>query len=117
MPEQNLSKLDLIHIIGDVITKIDVARGSLPRDNPQRKELDSWRLRLDAKQQILTDAAFDEGTAIYQSVSVNIGGIAKGIKKTIEDVNKTKQTFENLARLASAIDELLGCAVSAAKAV
>jgi hypothetical protein len=114
MPEQNLSKPDLIHIIGDVITKIDVARGSLPRDNPQRKELDSWRLRLDAKQQILTDAAFDEGTAIYQSVSVNIDGIAKDIKKTIEDVNKTQQTFENLARLASAVDELLA---SAAKAV
>lgn len=114
MPKQNLSKPDLIHIIGDVITKIDVARGSLPKESPERKELDSWRLRLDAKQQVLTDAAFDEGTAAYQSASVNIDGIAKGIKKTIEDVNKTKQTFEDLARLASAVDELLA---SAAKAV
>jgi len=114
---QELSRLDLIRIIGDMITAIDVARGSLPKGSPERKELDSWRLRLDAKQHALADAVFDEGTVAYQSASADIDHIASAMSEAIMDVNNTAQTFENLERLASAIDDLLDCAASAFKPV
>ena len=83
MSNQELSRLDLIRIIGDMITAIDVARGSLPKGSPERKELDSWRLRLDAKQHALADAVFDEGTVAYQSASADIDRIASAMSEAI----------------------------------
>lgn len=117
MFDQDLSRLDLIRVIGDIITEIDVARGSFPKESPERKEFDAWRRDLDVKQHALADAVFDEGMAAYQSASADIDTIARDMADAIADVNNTAQTFEDLARLASALDDLLGFAASAVKAV
>lgn len=69
------------------------------------------------KQHALADAVFDEGMAAYQSASADIDTIARDMADAIADVNNTAQTFEDLARLASALDDLLGFAASAVKAV
>jgi hypothetical protein len=114
---QDLSRIDLIRIIGDIITELDVARGSFPKESPERKEFDAWRRYLDEKQHALADAVFDEGSAAYQSASADIDNIARDMADAIADVNNTAQTFEDLSRLASAIDDLLSYAASAVKPV
>ncbi|WP_411727027.1 hypothetical protein [Methyloglobulus sp.] len=115
MPEQELTKLNLIRKLGDVITEIDVSRGSFPKKSAKRKELDSWRLRLDAKQHALTDAVFKEGTPSFKSAAEKIGVLSDKLNESIEDVNKTAQAFADLARLASAIDDLLVLAAGIVK--
>jgi hypothetical protein len=107
MAEQELTKLELIRKLGDVLTQIDVARGSFPKKSAKRKELDSWRLRLDAKQHTLTDAAFKESTPSFKSAAEKIDTLSRQLSESIEDVDKTAQTFSDLTKLASALDELL----------
>lgn len=82
MPDQDLSRLDLTRIIGDAITEFDVARGRLPRE-PERKEFDSWRLRLDARQQALPDTVFDEGTDAY-------GGLSLFMRSSIDEFRESE---------------------------
>jgi hypothetical protein len=45
-----MTRLELIRSIGDVLTKLDVLRGSISFDEPSREDLDSLRRKLDKKQ-------------------------------------------------------------------
>jgi hypothetical protein len=57
-----MSRLDTIKMIGDVITQIDVMRGSLLPDDPQRHDLDDQRILLDDKQKRLSRAMIESFT-------------------------------------------------------
>jgi len=45
-----MTRIELIKLIGDVLTRIDVLRGSLAPAEPSRTELDGIRKDLDRKQ-------------------------------------------------------------------
>ncbi len=101
-----MTKVDCIILLGDVILQLDTQRGSLSPGTPRRKKIDEIRRILNDKQLELADLAFDESTAAYMEITEKLGEINKGIKDTIDDVNKVAETFAALATLVTAIDGL-----------
>ena len=49
------SRLELIQLIGDVVTEVDVLRSDFRRETKTRKQLDNIRDELDTAKRILID--------------------------------------------------------------
>ena len=109
-----MNKAEAIVLCGDVLTEIDVLRGSLFPGIPARKKLDEYRDIIDKKQLELVDLAFNENTEKYKIISTELKNINKEIKGTIQDITKVADTFETLSRLVTVLDQLLMIAVSVA---
>ena len=109
-----MNKAEAIVLCGDVLTEIDVLRGSLFPGIPARKKLDEYRDIIDKKQLELVDLAFNENTEQYKNISTELKNINKEIKSTIHDITKVADTFETLSRLVTVLDQLLMIAVSVA---
>ncbi len=109
-----MNKSAVIKCCGDMLTEIDVLRGSLFPGIPARKKLDSFRDTIDNTQLQLVDLAFKENTKQYKDISAKMENINKDIKKTIRDVDRVADTFETLSRFVTVLDEFLMIAVSIA---
>jgi len=103
-----MDRNELIKLIGDVLTKLDVLRGSLLPDDPQRKDLDRLRSRLDLLQSELVQNAFDDGTPEYKKAASEIKAVNDDLRSTIADVNKVADTLEALKAFVGAVDTLVG---------
>ena len=103
-----MTRLELIKLIGDVLTKLDVLRGSLLPDAPDRLDLDRLRRQLDRKQLQLVQNQFDENTQKFQNAIERLEAVNKELKKTINDVEKVAATIANLKRFVKAVDEIIG---------
>ena len=103
-----MTRIELIKLIGDVLTRIDVLRGSLSPSEPSRKELDAIRKDLDKKQLQLSKNQFDENTQAFIKATGQLEGINNDLKQTIKSINKVAETLANLKRFVSAIDGIVG---------
>src|SRR5260370_34911900 len=74
--EVAMNRLDVIRMVGDVITDIDVLRGSLLPDDPLRQKLNDYRILLDDRQQRLTRKVFDDNTPPFASSPARLTTIA-----------------------------------------
>jgi hypothetical protein len=107
-----MNKTGAIIFCGEILTEIDVLRGSLYPGIPARKKLDEYRDIVDDKQLQLIDLAFNENAEQYTNITTELEKINKKIKATIQDKNKVADTFETLSRLVTVLDQLLMIAVS-----
>ena len=102
-----MSRLELIKLIGDVITELDILRGSLNPNDIRRHDLDEIRKRLDSRQLQLAKNQFNDNTMVFREVTSSLTGINAEIKGTINDLNAFVDTIDNLRRFVSAIDEVM----------
>ena len=102
-----MNKIDCIREIGDTITLVDVARGSLSPGTPRRKRLDEARSALNDRQLQLADLLFAEGSSEYQGATAQLKTVNTSVKALIAEVNKVAETFAALTKLVNAIDDLL----------
>lgn len=102
-----MDRNELIKLIGDVLTKLDVLRGSLLPDDPQRKDLDRLRSRLDLLQSELVQNAFDDSTADFKDAAAKIRVVNAELRKSIDDVEKVADTLDALRRFVVAVDSLV----------
>jgi Glu-tRNA(Gln) amidotransferase subunit E-like FAD-binding protein len=102
-----MSRLELIKLIGDVITELDILRGSLNPNDIRRHDLDEIRKRLDSRQLQLAKNQFNDNTMVFQEVTSSLIGINAEIKGTLNDLNAFVDTIDNLRRFISAIDEVM----------
>lgn len=102
-----ITRLEVIKMIGDVITDIDVARGSLLPDDPNRHNLDDLRVLLDDRQRKLTKAAFDDNTQQFQNAAKNLEAVNHQIKSSIQQVDKIVTVLENIKTFLDAVTSLM----------
>jgi hypothetical protein len=102
-----MSRLELIKVIGDVITELDILRGSLNPNDIRRHDLDEIRKRLDSRQLQLAKNQFNDNTAVFKEVTSSLAGINAEIKGTLNDLTAFVDTIDNLRRFVSAIDEVM----------
>jgi hypothetical protein len=106
-----MDRLEMIKLIGDLLTSIDVFRGSLLPDDPRRMELDILRHRLDGQQLVLSQNQFNDDTEEYRQASEKVAAINTEVKQTLNDITRFTTTIKNLTRLVGAVDTLVGIAV------
>lgn len=102
-----MTKLELIQMIGDVITEIDVARGSLLPNDPNRIRLDDLRLLLDDRQRQLSKAVFDENGEKFQEATKKLEEIDSQIEGSIKKLEDMEASFKNIQRFLDAVTTTL----------
>ena len=102
-----MDRNDLIKLIGDILTKLDVLRGSLLPDAPERKDLDRLRSRLDLLQSELVQNEFDDRTADFKDAAAKIRSVNDDLRDTIGDIEKVADTLDILRRFVVAVDNLV----------
>ena len=102
-----MTRLELIRAIGDVLTEIDVLRGSIPPDAPNQRSLDVLRTNLDAQQLALMKQQFDDTTPAYLAASADLQAINDDVRSTINDITKLVDTIANLKRLIAAVARII----------
>jgi hypothetical protein len=102
-----MTRIEVIEMIGDVLTDIDIARGSLMPSDPNRHRLDDLRILLDDRQRKLSQAAFDENSAAFLEAADNLKQINDQISGTITDVEKMNTTLANITRFLNAATTLV----------
>jgi hypothetical protein len=106
-----MTRLEAIETIGDVLTRLDVLRGSLPISDPVRLRLDDARLMLDDRQRRLARSQFDEGTAGFKATTAQLSTIITGMRADLASLERTVQTIAGVKRIVGAVDKLLSIAV------
>jgi hypothetical protein len=106
-----MDRLEMIRLIGDLLTNIDILRGSLLPEDPKRTTLDFLRHRLDGQQLVLAQNQFNEDTVEYRQASERVAAINTEIMQTLNNITRFTTTVENLTRLVGVVDTIVGLAV------
>jgi hypothetical protein len=102
-----MSGLDTIQMIGDVITKIDVMRGSLLPNDPQRHALDDQRILLDDKQKRLSRAVFDDTAQAFTDGAAKLAVINGQIQDSLNKLDSLLNTLQLIESFTNAVTTLL----------
>ena len=102
-----MTKLELIRLLGDVLTEIDTAIGDLLPSDPRQRQLEDLRLLLDDRQRRLSSKVFDDNTSGFQSATDRLNDISAKIKATIADVNKLQDTIASINSFLGSVTSLL----------
>jgi|SRR5579862_4511522 len=102
-----MSSLDTIQMIGDVITKIDVMRGSLLPNDPQRHDLDNQRILLDDKQKRLSRAVFDDTTQAFKDGAAKLTVLNEQIQDSLNKLDSLLNTLQLIESFTNAVTALL----------
>jgi hypothetical protein len=102
-----MTHLDVIKMIGDLLTEIDVARGSLLPDDPNRHQLDDLRVLLDDRQRKLSKATFDDTTQQFQDAAKGLQVVNDQIKGSIQQVNNILVVLSNITTFLDAVTSLM----------
>jgi len=106
-----MTQIELIKLIGDVLTKLDVLRGSLLPNEPNRTELDRLRKQLDGLQLKLSKNIFDENTSGFLKATKDLEAVNKELKKTLNKIEKIVTTLETLKRFVTVVDDIVKIAL------
>ena len=102
-----MTRLDVIQMIGDLITEIDIARGSLMPDDPERHTLDDQRILLDDRQRKLSQSLFNDNSEAFQEAARKLAKINEEISGTIKSVENIVTTIANIQRFLEAATSLI----------
>jgi ABC-type transporter Mla subunit MlaD len=102
-----MTKLELIHMIGDMLTNLDVVIGSLLPSDPRHRQLLDLRLLLDDRQRALSRQAFIENSETFQRAAQELADINDAIRQTVRKVEQLNATLENVTRFLNSLTSLV----------
>ena len=102
-----MTQLELIKVIGDMITILDMLRANFGREDPDRKRLDNLRDELDTFQRKLVRNGINETTVEFQACTESLKKINADVNKTTDDIKQTAATLENLVKFVKVIQEIV----------
>ena len=107
-----MTRLEVIQMIGDLITEIDVARGSLMPDDPSRHTLDDQRILLDDRQRKLSQALFNDDSRAFQNAAARLADVNEQIAGSIQSVENIVTKIAHIQRFLDAATSLVKLAGS-----
>lgn len=102
-----MTRIELIELIGDFLTRLDMFIGSMLPNNPDRKPFEKLRDDLDGMLLEIRKEHFNTNTQKFQEAAGQLTAINKDLKKTIDDVNKMVETLETVTRFVGAVDKII----------
>lgn len=103
-----MDRLELIRLICDVITEIDVLRSDFRRGTKKRERLDDIRAELDFLQRKLVRHAFADNTEEFQTLTTSLDQANAELRQTINDVNRVADTLESLVKFVGVVQKVVG---------
>lgn len=101
-----MNRAELIRLIGDVITDVDVLRSDFSRGTKSRIRLDDMRDKLDTFQRQLVRNVIKDNTKGFAELTKSLGEINNELRQTIDDVDKIAETLEALVRLVGVVQKI-----------
>src|SRR5215218_1913689 len=102
-----MTQLEVIRMIGDVLTEIDVAVGSLVPGDPNLTTMQDLRRLLDSRQLVLSRQVFEDNTASFQQAAAQLKMVNDGIRGTIRRIDEMERAIENVTRFLNAVTTFL----------
>jgi uncharacterized membrane-anchored protein YhcB (DUF1043 family) len=102
-----LTRLELIRLIGDVITEVDVARSNFRRETKVRRHLDNIRDELDTFQRKLVRSVIRDNTADFKDLTKSLQEVNGELRLTIQDVDEIAQTLETLVKFVGVVQKIM----------
>ena len=103
-----MTQLDVIRMIGDVLTEIDVAVGSMLPDDPNLVPLQDARRLLDARQLALSRQIFDDNTVRFQTAAEKLKAVNNDIRGTLRRLDDMVTLMTNVNRFLNAVTSFVG---------
>src|SRR3954452_14288796 len=91
-----MTQLEIIRMIGDFLTEIDVVVGSLVPGDPDLTTLQDLRRLLDARQLILSRQVFEDNTARFQSAAAELKAVNDQIGNTLRKIDNMAAVIQNV---------------------
>lgn len=101
-----MTRLELIRLIGDVITEVDVLRSNFERETATRKSLDNIRDELDTCQRKLVRSVIVANTQSFEDLTISLTGVNENLRQTIADVDKAASTLEGLVEFVGVVQKI-----------
>lgn len=102
-----MKQSDLVRILGDIITEVDVLRSEFSRGTDTRNQLDDSRDDLDGFQRCLVRKLIDLNTPEIAEAANSLTAINKELKQTIDDVGQVADTLNTLVKLVGVIQKIV----------
>ena len=93
-----MTRLDVIRMIGDMLTEIDVRVGSLAPGDSGVVRLQDLRSLLDARQLTLARQAFDDNTARFEAAAERLRAVNRQVREQLERLDDTVAVIGNVAK-------------------
>ena len=105
-----MTKLDVITIIGNILTQIDSVLSSpgLDPSSPQWQQLFALRKHLDDLQREIVRSMFQEDDDAFQTAAANIRQQNDQMQRVGAGIAKVASIIQIVSNVASAADQLLG---------
>lgn len=98
---------DVIRMIGDALTDIDVLIGSLVPPDPSLTALQDLRRLLDSRQLILSREVFDANTQRFQQAAADLKAVNDEIRGSLRQIEDMVAVINNVTRLLNGVTRFL----------
>jgi hypothetical protein len=102
-----MTQLDIIRMIGDRLTEIDVRIGSLMPNDPNQIKLQDLRRVLDSRQLLLSRQVFDSNTKKFQTAAGELAAVNAKIQGTIDEIENMQRVLRNVTRFLNAVTSFM----------
>lgn len=100
------SRLNVIRLIGDVLTELDVLRAGFDRGTATRTRLDNLRDEIDTVERKLVRTCIEENTTNFRESGAALKAVNINVRQTIKDVDKVAETLEALVKFLEAAQNI-----------
>ncbi len=97
---------EIIRLIGDVLTELDVLSTSVKIDNETKQKLNDKRDELDTLQRKLSRAALHTNTGDFKKLASDLNESNQVLQQTIGDIKKIADTLETLVNFIEAVQNI-----------
>ncbi len=102
-----MTKIDLLRLIGDVLTEIDAAIGDLLPSDPNQRRLQDLRILLDDRQRQLAGMTFDENTQAFQDATQQLEAANQQIVVSLQNLQNLENAIGNVTRFINSVTSLM----------
>jgi hypothetical protein len=103
---KSMTRLELIRLVGDVITDVDVLRSNFRRETKNRRSLDDIRDQLDTSQRKLVRSVINDNTKEFKELTASLKEVNGNLRQTIEDMNEIAQSLETLVKFVGVVQKI-----------
>jgi hypothetical protein len=102
-----MNQVDVVEMIGNQLTQIDMAIARLAPSDPNAAELTALRRRLYQQQQLLLKYAFDDNTFQFQEAAKDLKAVNDSIADSIQKIDRIATGIDGVTRFLTSVTNLV----------